>query len=70
MKLMIEATDQITEFDGVPCRVWNGTTETGVECYVLVHRLCVRNGQDTTQFERELQEVPPPRRVPLPEVLK
>lgn len=39
MKLTIEATDVLTEMDGVPVRVWNGTTENGTPCEVYVHRI-------------------------------
>lgn len=70
MKLMIEATDQLTEIDGVPARVWNGTTEGGVECKVFVHRIAVHESADASQFERELKEqMPPGRHVDLRMVL-
>lgn len=70
MKITIESTDQITTLDGVPCRVWKGATEAGVECVVFVHRLAVHKDQDAAQFERELAEqLPPGRHVPLSLVL-
>jgi hypothetical protein len=70
MKIMIESTDQLTQMDGVPVRVWNGTTESGVPCIVFVHRLAVHNDSDSKQFERELQEqLPPGRAIPLSAIL-
>ncbi len=61
MKITITSTDQITELGGVPVRVWDGVTESGIACKVFVHRLAVLNGADTTEFDRELHgmSVPP-----------
>lgn len=56
MKITIESTNKLTHFDGVPVRVWMGTTESGVQCHVFVHRIAVREDQNAEQFERELKE--------------
>jgi hypothetical protein len=63
VKITIESTDKITTLDGVRARLWNGVTESGVPCLVFVSRLAVANGEDQSQFERELAETPPPREV-------
>jgi hypothetical protein len=63
MKITITATDQITKIDGVLVRVWDGITEGGVACKVLVHRLVVAPGANAAEFERALQEELPPGRV-------
>ena len=60
MRIQIEATDIVTTLDGVPVRVWHGTTERGVECLVYVHRLQVREEADRREFERDLKEMPVP----------
>ena len=60
MRIQIEATDIVTALDGVPVRVWHGTTERGVECLVYVHRLQVREEADRREFERDLKEMPVP----------
>lgn len=62
MKITIESTNQLVSMDGVPVRVWEGVTEDGIPCYVFVHRLCVREDQNTTQFENELIVQRPPKR--------
>ena len=62
MKLQIEATEYLTEIDGVPVRLWEGTTEAGIPCKVFVHRVAVRGDRDSTQFDRELREQMPPAR--------
>ena len=70
MKIAIESTDQITQLDGVPVRVWRGTTEGDVPCLVFVHRIAVANGVDQSQFDAELVEKRVPFRfVPLSHVL-
>jgi hypothetical protein len=63
MKLQIEATEQLTTIDGVPVRLWEGVTESGVCCKVFVHRIAVHNDEDSSQFEHELAEQLPPGRV-------
>jgi hypothetical protein len=70
MKILMESTDQITSLDGVPVRVWQGTTEAGVPCKVFVHRLAVASSEDSAQFDEELrQQLPPGRSVDLRTVL-
>ena len=62
MKLQIEATEYVTEIDGVPVRLWEAVTESGVPCKVFVHRVAVCVDCDSTQFGRELSEQMPPAR--------
>ena len=63
MKLEIESTDEIVELNGVPARVWQGKTESGIEVFCFVTRVAVASDADQAQFEAELQSVPPPARV-------
>jgi hypothetical protein len=60
MKLTIESTTKIVTANGIQCRVWEGKTESGVEVSCLIPRIAVKDGQDTEQFESELQEMAPP----------
>jgi hypothetical protein len=70
MKLTIESTSQLTRIDNVPVRVWEGVTEDGVPCKVFVHRIAVRDDQDTEAFDRALAaQLPPGRYVPLSLIL-
>lgn len=70
MRITIEATDQLTDYDGVPVRVWKGLTERNVECLVFVTRIAVRSDADLDQFERELrEELPPACEIPMVAVL-
>jgi hypothetical protein len=54
--MTIESTTKIVSANGIDCRVWEGTTERGVAVVVLIPRIAVKNGQETSQFEAELVE--------------
>lgn len=54
-------TAEIVEVNGVPCRLWVGKTESGIEVQCLVTRVAVLKTEDCSQFERELVEQPAPR---------
>lgn len=56
MKAKIQSTDQIVEVNGVPARVWIGTTERGVPFELLITRVSVSRKEDASQFEEELKE--------------
>jgi hypothetical protein len=56
MKLIIESTTKMVELNGLPARIWEGQTESGIPVHCYVTRVAVANGLDTTQFDRELAE--------------
>ncbi len=59
MKLTIESTSKIVALNGVPARMWEGQTETGIPVHAYVTRIAVKEGRpgsDYVQFETELQE--------------
>lgn len=64
MKLTIESTTKVVEFDlngaKVPARIWEGQTDTGIPVHCFVTRVAVQKDLDCTQFEKELQEHRPP----------
>lgn len=47
-RLQIEPTDTLMTVDGIPVRVWNGISEAGSPCLVLVHRIIVWNPDQNT----------------------
>lgn len=63
MKITIESTPELTLVEGVPCRLWRGTTESGHPCDVYVRLIRVPVGSTTgaTVFDRELKRLPRPR---------
>lgn len=63
MKLTLTSTSQIVEMNGVHCRVWQGSTESGVEVFAFIARVAIDDKADGEQFERELIEQPAPTAV-------
>lgn len=64
MKVTLESTTETAHANGLPVRVWTGTTERGSGVIALITRLAVPDDghpDDIAQFERELAE--PPTRV-------
>ena len=55
MRVMAESTRVVTAIDGVPVRLWEATTEAGIQCRLFVHRVVVHEDEDQTAFEAELQ---------------
>ncbi len=56
MKITIESTAKFVEVNGVPARIWEGHSESGIPVHCYVTRIAVPLGQDHSQFQRELQE--------------
>lgn len=63
MKVTLTSTTKIVTLDGVPARVWEGTTERGVPVIAFVTRVAVDLDTDVAElavFEAELAECRPP----------
>lgn len=64
MKVTLESTTKIVELNGVPARVWQGQTESGVEVHAFITRIAVRDDtppEELKRFEDELHEQAAPR---------
>lgn len=63
MLVRIESTDKIVALNGVPARIWEGTTAGGIPVYCYVTRIAVRDDVKADvieQFDRELLSCRPP----------
>ena len=60
MKINIESTTKIVNLNGIPVRVWEGKTESGIKIHAFITRVAVGKDEDCTQFEKELKECIPP----------
>ena len=56
MKVTLENTSKIVELNGIPTRIWEGTTDSGIKLHAFIARIGVDKADDTSQFERELKE--------------
>lgn len=62
MTITITSTEKIVQLQpyGIPARIWEGVTDSGIAVHCFVTRIAVNKDADTTQFEKELQEHNPP----------
>ena len=61
MKVIIENTEKIVELNGVPARIWEGETDTGIKVHCFITRITLANeNEDSSQFEKELSKCKPP----------
>lgn len=60
MRITMESTTKIVELNGVPARIWEGKTDSGISCHAYVTRIGVERDEDNAEFESELQEHRPP----------
>lgn len=61
MRIRIDSTTKVVEVDGVPARIWEGHTESGIPIHCMITRIAVNRGEDQGQFEAELEAHRPPR---------
>jgi hypothetical protein len=60
MRLTLEMTNELTNIDGVMCRIWTGHSDTGVPVRVYVHRVAIPLKGTQHPFNIELVEMEPP----------
>jgi hypothetical protein len=61
MKLIIESTSKVVELNGVPARIWEGKTESGIKVHCFITRVAHDKDETRTeQFRQELQETRTP----------
>ena len=60
MKIQIESTTQIVQMKGIPCRLWEGKSETGVKVMCWIATISVPENEDLHQFQNELRELTEP----------
>lgn len=61
MKITLESTTKIIHINGVPARIWEGQTESGIPVHAFVTRIGVNEQENNTEeFRRELEECKKP----------
>lgn len=60
MKVTLESTSKLVELQTprgvVPARIWQGTTESGIEVHAYITRISVHEDANQAEFQRDLQE--------------
>ena len=65
MKITIESTEKIVHLNGVPARIWEGITDSGIKVHCYITRLAIdKDEPNSAQFEKEFHE----HRVPSAEI--
>jgi len=60
MQIEIENTEKIVELNGVPARVWEGKTKSGINVHCFITRISPQQNEDIEEFEKELQQTRAP----------
>ena len=61
MKITINSTTLIATLNGVPARIWEGVTESGIPVTCYVTRIAIDKDEPrAAEFENELTEHAPP----------
>lgn len=61
MRITVDSTTKTVELNGVPARIWEGHTDSGIPVHCYITRIAVREDADLGQFQAELQEHQQPR---------
>lgn len=59
MKITLESTTRTVTVNGVPARIWEGTTETGTKVYACITRIAIAKdepGEVVAQFDHDLSK--------------
>lgn len=56
MKLIIENTSKIVELNGVPARIWEGETSTGIKVHCYIVRVAKKDDEHDEEFAKELRK--------------
>jgi hypothetical protein len=56
MKITIEPTTKMVQINGIPARIWEGVSDSGIPVHCYVTRIAVPKDMDCAQFDRELSE--------------
>jgi hypothetical protein len=61
MKITLNSTNQLVTINGVPVRLWHGTTESGIVIHALITRIaCSKDEPRASELDEELQQCHPP----------
>lgn len=61
MKITIESINKIVHLNGIPARIWEGETASGIRVHCFITRIAVGKGETRIEeFEAELEETVSP----------
>ncbi len=60
MEITLQSTTKTVALNGVPARIWEGTTASGIKVICFITRVAVLSSADLSEFNRELEACLPP----------
>jgi len=61
LKVTIQNTSEVVMINGIPARIWEGESESGIKVHCYITRIAVAEKETRLEdFERELEEQAPP----------
>ena len=61
MRITVESTDRIVTLNGIPARIREGETDSGIKLHCFITRIGInKNERRLEEFEQELQETKSP----------
>lgn len=62
MKIELESTSRLVRLNGVPARIWEGKTASGIPVKAFITRIAIANDPlgNQAEFEKELKECKAP----------
>jgi hypothetical protein len=60
MRIQLESTTKIVTLNGIPARIWEGATQSGIRVHAYITRIAAPEDADLAQFELELSDCRPP----------
>jgi hypothetical protein len=69
MEITLHNTTKIVDLNGIPARIWEGHTDSGIPVHAYITRIGVAVGEDQQAFESQLSAAsapsPPMEKLPL-----
>jgi hypothetical protein len=56
MIVILTSTTKVVQLNGVPARIWEGYTSSGIKIRAFIKRVKVNKDEDIEKFELELQQ--------------
>jgi len=60
MEITLHNTTKLTSINGVPARIWEGHTASGIPIHCYITRIAVNHLDNCTEFDQELEHASPP----------
>jgi len=56
MRVTLQNTTKQVILNGVPVRIWEGKTDSGIPCHAYIALIGVARDLDSAEFDREIEE--------------